>query len=117
MHDPTEGGIATGLWELAAAAGVGLEILADQLPINPDCRALCERFDLDPLGIIASGSLLLTVDSQRTHALREALEMAGIQVTIIGRVQLSTYGVRLISQTRDQPLPTFDRDEIAKLFE
>ena len=117
MHDPTEGGIATGLWELAAAAAVGLKIFADQLPIDPDCRSLCARFGLDPLGIIASGSLLLAVDPQSTQPLRDELAAAGIRATVIGQVQATDFGVHLVGQTGSRPLPIFERDEIAKLFE
>src|SRR5262249_57995540 len=61
MHDPTEGGVATGLWELAQAAGVGLHISAEQLPVLPEGAILCEAFGLDPLGTIASRSLLAPV--------------------------------------------------------
>ena len=59
MHDPTEGGLATGLWELAQAAHVGLCIDGDAIPILPECRTLCKALGLDPLGLIASGALVL----------------------------------------------------------
>ena len=62
MHDPTEGGLATGFWELAQASGVDLEIEAAVIPILPEGRALCQHFGLDPLGAIASGALLFSVD-------------------------------------------------------
>ena len=117
MHDPTEGGIATGLWELAQAANVGLEIFADALPINSDCRMLCERFDLDPLGVIASGSLLMAVDVDISKSLREALRQNNIEASIIGRVTEADFGVQLVGPGSNHTLPTFARDEITKLFE
>ena len=49
MHDPTEGGVATGLRELANASNVGLRLQADQLPLLPEGRILCDAFGLDPL--------------------------------------------------------------------
>ena len=55
---PTEGGLATACWELAQAAGVGLRIDRERVPVLPEGRRLCEAFGLDPLGTIASGSLL-----------------------------------------------------------
>src|SRR5437870_4480258 len=61
MHDPTEGGIATALVELADAAGVGLRIDRDRIMVLPEGRTLCEAFGLDPLGTIASGALLMTL--------------------------------------------------------
>src|SRR5438034_9233722 len=57
MHDPTEGGIATALHELADAAGVGLRIDRDRIMVLPEGKLLCEAFGLDPLGTIASGAL------------------------------------------------------------
>ena len=50
MHDPTEGGIATGLHELAEAANLGLEIQAEALPLLPETEQLCRHFHLDPPG-------------------------------------------------------------------
>src|SRR5262249_56186092 len=61
MHDPTEGGIATALVEMADAAGVGLRIDRDRIMVLPEGKALCAAFGLDPLGTIASGALLMTL--------------------------------------------------------
>jgi hydrogenase expression/formation protein HypE len=117
MHDPTEGGIATGLWELAQAANVGLEIFEPRLPYHPDCQTLCQHFGLDPLGVIASGSLLLAIDSQFTQSLCEKLAGIGIDVSVIGQVKDKTFGLQIIGPEGSRWLPTFERDEITKLFE
>ena len=58
MHDPTEGGVATGLWELADASGCGLEVELGAVPVTRLTAAACAVFGLDPLGTIASGGLL-----------------------------------------------------------
>ncbi len=55
MHDPTEGGVATGLWELADASGCGLEVELDEIPVAPVTAAACAAFGLDPLGTIRVG--------------------------------------------------------------
>lgn len=117
MHDPTEGGVATGLWELAKAAHVGLEIFEARLPYDPDCQALCQHFGLDPLGVIASGSLLLVVDSQITQLLYEKLSEMRLEVSLIGQVKEKTFGVQLVGPRGKRLLPIFERDEITKLFE
>jgi hydrogenase maturation factor len=117
MHDPTEGGVATGLQELSLAANVGLEIFADRLPYHPDCLTLCQRFGLDPLGIIASGSLLIAADPGFAPAIQNRLADIGIQVARIGRVRPPEFGLQLVGPEGKRPLPTFARDEIAKLFE
>jgi len=117
MHDPTEGGIATGLHELAEAAGVGLEIFADQLPFLPESTALCRHFGLEPLGVIASGALLIAAAPGSGDDIIAALAEAGIPAAVIGRAAPPDFGRRLVDAAGNRPLPTFARDEITKLFE
>ncbi len=117
LHDPTEGGIATGLHELAQAAKVGLEIKEAQLPYLPETITLCGHFGLNPLGIIASGALLIAADPQFTGAIIERLAQAEIKANVIGRVQSPERGCVLVGETGTSLLPTFARDEITRLFE
>jgi hydrogenase expression/formation protein HypE len=117
MHDPTEGGLATALWELAAAAGVGLRVYRDAIPILPETQALCQRFGLDPLGLIASGALLATVPAVQAEEAVRLLAEAGIAARCIGEVLPAGEGVWLRDAGGDQPLPRFARDEFARLVE
>jgi hydrogenase expression/formation protein HypE len=117
MHDPTEGGIATALHELAMAAGVGLRIDRDRITVLPEGRALCEAFGLDPLGTIASGALLMTLAPAEAGVVIHALAREAIDCHFIGQVVPPEQGVTLNEGTRQWPLPAFARDEIAKLFE
>lgn len=117
MHDPTEGGIATGLWEMAQAAQVGLVVHEDAIPVFEETRALCQALDLDPLGLIASGALLLAVAAADADTICSALEEAGIAAAAIGSVTERQRGLMLHSGNTERPLPQFDRDEIAQLFE
>jgi hydrogenase maturation factor len=117
MHDPTEGGLATGLWELAEAAGVGLEIEEGAIPILPETRALCAPLGLDPLGLIASGTLLMAVAPGDAAAIITALEGSGIAATQIGHATERRAGIVLRSAAGERSLPHFERDEIARLFE
>jgi hydrogenase maturation factor len=112
MHDPTEGGLATGLWELAEASGYGIDVDESALPVLPEGRALCEAFGLDPLGAIASGALLLTAPQAAASKIVAALTAAGIAAHVVGRVSDGP-GVRMAGN----PLARPARDEIAKLFE
>ncbi len=105
MHDPTEGGIATGLWELAEASGRGIEVHAEALRPLPEGERLCRAFGLDPLGCIASGALLLaTPEPEKVAA---GLAAAGIPSLEVGRVTAGR-GVNLLRP---------ERDEIARLLE
>lgn len=116
MHDPTEGGLATGLHELALASSVGLEIDAEQVPVLPETAALCAEFGLDPAGLIASGALLIAAPAGDAPAILSALHQAGIAAQIIGRVLPAEAGLWLREGPERRPLPTFERDEIARLF-
>ena len=117
MHDPTEGGLSTGLWELSKAADVGLVVDEDSIPVFEETRILCRALNLDHLGLIASGALLLSVAPTDAEDIRTALESEGINAARIGRVVGRERGTKLRSGGRERPLPRFERDEIAQLFE
>ena len=117
MHDPTEGGLATGLWELSEAAEVGFVIDRDAIPVLPETEAVCARLGLDPLGLIASGALLLAVASKDASAIISALGKSGIQAAQVGHVVERQNGVYLYTAKGKCPLPRFSRDEIAQLYE
>jgi hydrogenase maturation factor len=117
MHDPTEGGLATGLWELADAAEVGLIVEQDAIPVLPETATLCEALDLNPLGLIASGALLIAVPPKDADEIEAALEEKGIAAAPIGQVVEREKGITLRSRDGAEPLPRFDQDEITRLFE
>jgi len=118
LHDPTEGGLATGLAELASAAEVGVEIDRDAIPVLPECRVICDHLGLDPLGLIASGCLLISADPDRSEAIIERLRVARIDAVDIGRVVEESEGCFLAGGNGPvEPLPRFDRDELARLFD
>jgi hydrogenase maturation factor len=116
MHDPTEGGLAMGLWELAQAAKVGLLIEGDEIPVLPECRTLCAEFGLDPLGAIASGALIIALSPESGDKLKRALEREGIPYYLIGEVVSQEQGLKLRRGGRTFDLPLFTEDEIAKVF-
>lgn len=117
MHDPTESGVAGGLHEMAEAAEAGLEIFEDQLPYLPETTTLCNYFNLDPLGVIASGALLIAVQPGTSTKIINELTAEGIAAHLIGRVQPVEFGRKLVSKKETRPLPIFARDEITRLFE
>lgn len=116
MHDPTEGGLATGLWELAQAARVGLVVEEEAIPLREESVVLCETYGLDPLGVIASGALLLTTPADKVRHLMDLMMNAGIRCASIGRVVPADNGLTLTRGGRNRPLPRFEVDEIARLF-
>lgn len=116
MHDPTEGGLAGGLWELAEAAQVGLEVDLEAIPIPSQARDICRALDVDPISAIASGSLLLTVGPDHAGAVEAACASEGIAVARIGQVTEGS-GVQIRQRGQMQSLPQPPRDAIARLFE
>lgn len=117
MHDPTEGGLAAALAELAAGAGCGLAIDLDTVPFLPETAAICEALGLDPLGLLASGSLLAVVTPKDVLSAMAALKDAGIEATPIGRLTEADQGVRMQVNGEWHDVPSFPRDELARFFE
>jgi hydrogenase expression/formation protein HypE len=114
MHDPTEGGIMTAVREMAGASRVGVTIEADSVPVLQPCRIICQLLDLDPLALLASGSLLAAVAVSEAGAAVEALRRAGIPGAIVGRFTPEEEGLVLVRDGREQALPAVLRDELAR---
>jgi hydrogenase maturation factor len=117
LHDPTEGGVATGLWELAEAAGLGLLVEGERLPVLPECALMCRHLGLDPLGLIGSGSLLIAAPVEHAEIIIDALEGANIAATAIGELVSRDQGRRIRSSDGSlAQLPHFARDELTRLY-
>lgn len=117
MHDPTEGGLATALAELATAANLGIRILAGSVPVFPETALLTHHFGLNPWGTIASGALLIGCAAADADRVVEAIRAEGIWAGLIGEATTGTGVVLVDEEGAEQPLPVFARDEVARLFE
>ena len=116
MHDPTEGGLATGLSEIARAADVGLIVEEESIPVFPECRTLCRHYGMDPLGLIASGSLLITLNPRDTGKVLDTLNGNGIPAAKIGTLVSKENGQKIRKHNKVRDLPVFERDEVTKIF-
>lgn len=116
LHDPTEGGLATALLELARAARLQARIRRDDVPILPETNALCAALGLNPLGFLASGALLIAVAPEDCDAECSAIRAEAIPATCIGDL-VSGEGDVIIDSWSQEPLPRFERDELARCFE
>ncbi len=116
MHDPTEGGLSGGLYEMAAASGVGFDVDAAAIPVLPECRNICGALGLDPLGLIASGSLLAAVPPSSADTVLNALSSEGIAAAAIGVANRRAGKVRLHASSDVSEFPRFRRDELARFF-
>jgi hydrogenase maturation factor len=87
MHDATEGGVHGALVEMAASAGVRFDVDRSAIPVRPGVRETCAALGIDPWAATTSGSLVVTVDSAGTDAVRSALEARGTPVAHVGQVR------------------------------
>ena len=95
MHDPTEGGVAGGIHELADASSVGFKVYGDRIPIAVETLKVCKFFGIDPLQLTASGSLLIAVEKVFADEVLETLRNSGIAAAVIGEL-LSSPEKRLV---------------------
>jgi len=112
LHDPTEGGLATGLAELAAASGVRLRVHEDRVLWFEPGRAVCAELGADPWGTLASGALLAAFPEDRAAAACAEMEKLGAGARLVGRAEDGS-GVVLEDGS---PLATFERDEVARVL-
>ncbi len=109
MHDASEGGILGALWELAEAAGCGLEVDMRKLPLRQETVEVCECCNVNPYELLSGGCLVMTAwDGNRLAA---ALAAEGIPAAVVGKV---TEGNERILVNRDEIryLDRPQRDEI-----
>lgn len=117
MHDPTEGGIATALYELAAVAGATLHVEPDAIRVYDETRAVCDALGLDPLGLLASGALLAIVSADDAERLASRRGEHAIDWRTIATVKPGPPRVILGAEDPATPFPAFARDELARFFD
>lgn len=116
MKDPTRGGVASALHEMAEKSGVGVVLEEERLPVRAPVRAACELLGIDPLQVANEGKALLGVAPGASDAVLAALHAhpLGKHARRIGRCTrervgsliLDTgFGRRLVSETEGELLP------------
>ncbi len=116
LHDPTEGGLATALLELAQASGLQARLRPDDVAVLPETSAVCAALGLDPMGLLASGALLISVAPDDCDAVRAAVGREGFVAACIGDLASGPPDA-IIDSRNQQPLPRFERDELARFLE
>lgn len=118
LHDPTEGGVLNGLWEMAEASDVGFMIEEEAIPIAKETRNICQVLAVDPLKLLGSGSLLIVVEPERELHVLQALSEIGIEASIIGSITPPREGRYLIKVdgTKEQVM-AIDQDELYRILD
>jgi len=84
MHDPTEGGVAGGVHEMADASNLGFKIFEEKIPVAKETLEVCRFFGIDPLYLIASGSMLIAARQDSANKVVETLEKNRMDADVIG---------------------------------
>ena len=117
MRDPTRGGLATTLKELAAASGLCVLVNEDAIDIRPGVRGACDLLGLDPFYIANEGILVAFVDGNEAGRLVEAMKKteAGKDAAVIGEVvetpaqtvllKTNIGGIRILDMLSGDQLP------------
>jgi len=118
LHDPTEGGILNGVWEMAEAAGVGVLIKEEAIHIAEETRKICEILRVDPLKLLGSGALLIIVKAEMAEKLVSSLKEMGVTASIIGEILSVDEGRTLIKNDgRITTIEAVEQDEVYRILE
>jgi hydrogenase expression/formation protein HypE len=117
LRDPTRGGLATTLNEIAEQSGIIIELIEKSIPVKPQVRAACEMLGFDPLYVASEGKLVAMVKAQDAERILAAMKSSryGEDAAIIGsvvasgepKVRLKTAigGTRLVDMLPGEMLP------------
>jgi hydrogenase expression/formation protein HypE len=116
MHDPTEGGLINGIVEMALASEKKIELNLAKVSVYEESRILCREFGLDPLGVIASGALLLAISPSDLSSIDRGYREASIPYQVIGQVDEGPPRVLVREGKGLRELSPLPRDEILKIY-
>ena len=117
MHDPTEGGLATGIAEMAIASNTGVLIEKEKINVLLEPLELSKFYNLNPMGTIASGSLLIAVENKLSHELINMLKENNIVAEKIGIFISKEKKLKIKEENgRIKPLIYSEIDEITKIL-
>ncbi|MFN4227014.1 MAG: HAD-IA family hydrolase [Candidatus Ratteibacteria bacterium] len=116
MHDPTEGGISTGLYEISENKNVGILVDIKKLKFYKPLIKFCKIFNLNPFGVISSGCIVGIVDKKEVEKMIEFCKKRNIKAEIIGEI-VKGKGVFYYEKGKKKRFPKFERDEINKIYQ
>ena len=99
MHDITEGGILGAVWEMCQISRTGAEVWEDAIPMHPETEKICRLFDVDPLRLISSGSMIIIVPKEKRAEMEEAMKAAGVDASVIGIIKEESDGICMARHT------------------
>lgn len=111
MHDITEGGVLGALWEIAKGSNKGFRVYEEKMPLTNLTKKICSIFNIDPLKLISSGSMLIT--TSKGDELVKILNNSNVKASIIGKVTENS-GI-LVKKDFEEIVSPPKRDELFNL--
>ena len=93
MHDATEGGVLSALFELASASRKGLRIELEEIPVSTETEGVCESFGIDPLTSLGEGSLVFSCAQFKVEKAISLLRLSGINARVVGELTSEKRGM------------------------
>lgn len=117
MRDPTRGGLATVMHEIAAATGLGVRLFEEALPVRPEVAGVCELLGFDPLYLACEGRVVALVAPQHAQALLDAWHALpeGEGAAMIGRIESTPAWVVLETELGERLLPELVEDPLPRI--
>jgi len=84
LHDPTEGGVAAGIQEVAMASGVGVIVREEGIPVRRETLEICGALSVDPMRLVSSGSLLIAAPRESANDIVGELRAGGVEAAVVG---------------------------------
>lgn len=110
MHDVTEGGTLGAVYELCAAAGIGVTLKADDIFVGSAQREICSLFDIDPLRSTGAGSLIIVCEKGAADSIIRLLQARQIEAHRIGETRAADEGLTVRYGNREQELVYQEKD-------
>jgi hydrogenase expression/formation protein HypE len=105
MHDATEGGVLSAIYELASASSCGALVEKAKIPISDETKEVCDLFDIDPYQSLGEGALVISCAPERAQFILNALISSEINAAIVGELTDKAEGINLIENGVKKPIP------------
>lgn len=113
MHDPTEGGVLGGVYEVAEASKLSFIIYEDKIPIATETKIICNALNCDPLRLIASGALIASIPEEKLKRAKKVVP----SLKVIGRFRHRRMGNILVRRDgTEERIRDVVRDELWRLI-
>ncbi len=116
MHTPTEGGVLNGLLEVSEASGLGFRVSESLMPIHEETKVICDALNVDPMKLLSSGSLLMSVSSDKADDVVQRLQSIGVKSSVIGEI-IEEGNLLVDLDGVEHKIGKIDQDELFRILE